>query len=73
MKQSPMWDQQNVCTGWGYMHQQASIQVSIALWKLTLKQKGETLFHHSKACSLQPMSQVNVPLGPTCGRMSIIM
>ncbi len=24
MKQSPMWDQQNVCTGWWYMHQQAS-------------------------------------------------
>ncbi len=23
-KQSPMWDQQNVCTGWWYMHQQAS-------------------------------------------------
>jgi len=51
----------------------ASIQVSITLWKLTLKQKGETLFHHSKACSLQPTWQVNVPLGPTWGWMSIII
>ncbi len=24
MKQSPMWDQQNVCTGWWHMHQQSS-------------------------------------------------
>jgi hypothetical protein len=33
------------------IHAPASIQVFIALWNLTLKQKGETLFHHSKACS----------------------
>ncbi len=37
------------------IHAPASIQVSIALWRLTLKQKGETLFHHSKACSQQTM------------------
>jgi hypothetical protein len=50
-----------------------SIQVSITLWKITLKYKGETLFHHSKACSLQPTWQVNVPLGPTWGWMTIII
>jgi hypothetical protein len=37
------------------IHAPASIQVSIALWQLTLKQKGETLVHHSKACSQQTM------------------
>jgi hypothetical protein len=50
-KQSQIWGQQTVYRL--VIHAPASIQVSIALWKLTLKQKGETLFHHSKACSKQ--------------------